>query len=126
MHLRPAVGLARVLSLNVLELHHAGTSRVRDDLFFFNIVDIEAHGASHLLALTGVGESRVVDESAIDVTPRAAGVSLGIVVVHGANFLHMFPICFCQEEVGWHSLRLSAQVNLEGIFLHIIFLPEEK
>ena len=79
-----------------------------------------------LALAAGVREGRIELESSIDVAPAAAAVLLDIVVVNWAVFFVFVSISLAHEEVGWYPLGLTAQAELEGVFLYIVNLPAEE
>ena len=74
----------------------------------------------------GICEGRIELESSIDVAPAAAAVLLDVVVVYRAVFFVFVSISLAHKEVSWYPLGLTAQAELEGVFLYIIYLPAEK
>ena len=79
-----------------------------------------------LALAAGVREGRIELESSIDVAPTAAAVLLDVVVVNWAVFFVFVSISLAHEEVGWYPLGLTAQAELEGVFLYIVYLPAEE
>ena len=79
-----------------------------------------------LALASGVREGRIELESSIDVASTTAAVLLDVVVVNWAVFFVFVSISLAHEEVGWYPLGLTAQAELEGVLLYIVYLPAKE
>lgn len=127
-HSRPDVRHSLRLALNIYQFHHAGAFRVLDSRGLYLIRDVEFELIYHRAALAFrlIKGWIELERSSVNVATTASVILLSIVAIDGTDASHVVNVILFEEEVSWHAFCLSSQVDLERVFLHIIFLVKEE